>query len=291
MKFPRILNASGCWVISKSQMNNLIKETGLKVIISKTCTLYPEKGNPKPNYFNGNGFSLNCMGMPNKGFYYYQNLWKYYKERNIKYIISLDTSNLEDLIYMVVEYDDYIGLHKNSEDKDLIELNLSCPNVSNRLISYNPYQLEKLLEVIGEINTKYIGYGLKLSPIIDSQLLEDVIGIINRNHRKYGKISYVVASNTIPNGCILDSEGNKILSRGYGGISGTPLKLISLGMVEQLKRGLLKDIKIMGCGGVECDKDVVDYRKMGADGVQVGRAIMNGNLEVFKDFGKLKCKM
>jgi dihydroorotate dehydrogenase (fumarate) len=273
----RIMSASGAWAVTKKDMDILVKKWKFQTIVSKTCTLEPKVGNPEPNFINlrRERLSLNCMGMPNHGFEYYKNLLPYFQNQGVNYILSLDGTNIDDLIHMLVKYNSFV------KSPQVVEINLSCPNTSNTIPSYSIQHLEKLLfKNIRLFDLSNLDIGLKLSPLLDPNLLIETAAIINKFSVRKSIISHVVCSNSIPNGLLLDEEQSPVLSARFGGISGYPAKLIALNNVYRLHKMLEPNIQIIGCGGIETMKDVQDYLSCGASGVQIGRAIHTNSLKL-----------
>ena len=114
---------------------------------------------------------------------------------------------------------------------------------------------------------------MKLSPYLDHNLCEKIINIINKNNDR-NLIKYIVLSNSIPN-CLILNNNKPVLSNTYGGLSGKLNKFISLSNVHYFKGKLNKDIKIIGCGGIQTIDDVNDYLNNGADYVQLGSCFYN----------------
>ena len=139
-----VMPASGAWAVTRENMDTLITKWKFTTVVSKTCTFYPKRGNPLPNFINfpSRRFSLNCMGMPNYGYAYYRNLLPYFNERGISYILSVDGTNFFDLIRMLDDYSTYI------KSPEIVEINLSCPNTLNTIPSYSLDYFENLLEKI-----------------------------------------------------------------------------------------------------------------------------------------------
>ena len=290
----RVMNASGCWAITEKQINEIANLSDNQTIITKTCTMKPNKVNPYPNYMRINESTfINCMGMPNMGYDYYKNLWyKYYVDYKT-FIISMDASNWNDLKTMLHDYDEHIGLEKGFNIScELVELNVSCPNVGNvnsirRLIAYDPKSLNELLEKLQELNLTYINFGIKLSPTPDVELVNEIAEVLN----KYVDIvKYIVCSNSIPNCLILNNEsGNAILSNKTGGVSGLPSKLLSISNVYQYSKILDSSITIIGCGGIETMEDIKDYFCAGAKCVQLGNIIYDKGCGVIEELQNELC--
>lgn len=262
------LNASGCWCSSEKQLDELYN-TKLNVIVTKTCTLNPKSGNPEPTYYKLDNIHINSKGLPNKGYDYYKNLYKKYCVINKKFILSvaweMDEMNTLELLK---DYDNIVI------KKELVELNLSCPNLNYEIPSYNVELLDKILKLINNLDLKNIFFSLKLSPYLDHLLCNKVINVINNNNLLgKGIYKYVVLSNSIPN-CLMLNNNIPVLSKIYGGLSGNLNKYISLSNVYYFK-DKLKDIQIIGCGGIENINDINNYLNNGADYIQLGSCFYN----------------
>ena len=274
-RIHRIMSASGAWAVTKEDMDILAKKWKFQTIVSKTCTLQPKTGNPHPNFVNlpRERISLNCMGMPNHGYQYYRNLLPYFQNNGVNYIISLDGSDIDKCIDMLVDYDKFANIPQ------VVEINLSCPNTSAKIPSYSLEHLDDLLGKLQIGEFPNLAIGLKLSPILDPELIIKTSARINRFSSRNRWITHIVCSNSIPNGLQLDDNHNPVLSARFGGISGYPAKLLALSNVYKLRMMLEPNIQIIGCGGVENMKDVQDYLRCGASGVQIGRAIYTKSLK------------
>ena len=255
-----ILNASGCWCMNEEQLDELYS-SGLGGIVSKTCSIFSKQGNAEPNYYRKEtNIHFNCKGLQNLGYQYYRNLSKKYTEK--PYIISLAFDNYDDLKVVLHDYEKYAD-----ENPVLVELNVSCPNLHSgtTIIGYNPYQLKKLLNILKDYNLNNIKFGLKLPPYLQLDLMDEIIKSIN----EYGDIvKYIVLSNSIPN-CLPLENGEPVLSKIVGGMSGKANKYISLSNVVYFSKYLNKEIKIIGCGGIDTLNDIMDYLNNGASFVQL----------------------
>ena len=298
MQFPSnlstIMNASGCHCRTKTQLDSLVA-SGMKTIITKTCTLFPNKGNVHPVFLEiGNNASVNCLGMPNLGYSYYRDLYLEYKLRGITYIISIDASNSEQLLEMLQDYDSYLSnlkqeLRISAKCQEYVEINVSCPSTTcPRIIAYDILAFARLLETIKSLDLANIVIGIKLAPYIDKILLEQVANIIIQ-YSTSARIKYIVCSNSIPNGMVIDNKtGLPKLSAKTGGISGTVNKLISISNVYQFnqifKSKSSTDIKIIGCGGIENADDVKEYLQAGAYSAQIGRMLYLYGTSILTNF-------
>jgi dihydroorotate dehydrogenase len=267
----KFINASGCWASNEEQIDKLF-DTKLNYIVSKTCTLYPNKGNEEPTYYKLDNIHINSKGLPNEGYYYYKNLYSKYSSKNKPFILSVAWEhNNKNTLKLLKDYDNFVS------KQELVELNLSCPNLNHEIPSYNELLLDKILKLINNLNLNNLIFSLKLSPFLDHQLCNKIINVINQNITNKYKFRYIVLSNSIPN-CLILQNGEPVLSNIYGGLSGKLNKMISLSNIHYFKHKINKLIELIGCGGIENIQDVNDYLNNGASYVQLGSCFYDSNL-------------
>jgi len=270
------MNASGCWCSDEVQIKKLY-DSELGAIVTKTCTLLPKDGNPEPTYYKLDNIHINSKGLPNKGYYYYKDLYNKFDDSK-PFILSVAWEhNKNNTITILKDYDSFVNKY------ELVELNLSCPNLNHSIPSYNYELLDKILKIISNLKLEKLYFSLKLSPYLDHCLCDKIIETININN-KNKLIKYIVLSNSIPN-CLILKNSKNVLSNIYGGLSGKFNKFISLSNVKYFKEKLDKNIKIIGCGGIENIDDVNDYLNNGADYVQLASCFYNqdiNNLNITK---------
>lgn len=292
-KFNIIMNASGCYSRTYSQLKELCFNTHHNTIITKTCTKIESIGNVLPNYKEiSEDICINALGIPNEGYYYYKHIFLdlIYDNsmKNINYIISMDTTHIDDLCFMLKDYDDEITKIKYTE-KQFIELNISCPNLNNTILSYDIEKLTHLLNIIDNLKLNNIYFGVKCSPYLDKSLLTK-IALLFIKHSNI--IKYIVCSNTIPNGLYIDlmklnnyNKDNIYLTNKFGGISGVVNKYISLSNIYQFNmifKTYKCDIKIIGCGGIFNYHDILEYLYIGSCGVQIGYSLYSNGIDFIK---------
>jgi dihydroorotate dehydrogenase len=195
------------------------------------------------------------------GYEYYKKISIDCTENEKPIILSVSYESLEEIENIFCDYDK--SVHKNV----LIEINLSCPNIHSRIKGYHKKEIHKLLDFLSTLDLKFIKIGLKFPPFFEIEFIKRLSAILN-NYTHI--LKFIVVSNTIPNALVLNKENNEpILSKKYGGISGKFNKYISLSNVMTFSEILNKEIKIIGCGGIETINDVFEYLKYGASFVQV----------------------
>mgnify|MGYP003348351106 CR=1 FL=1 len=120
-----IMNASGCYCRTKTQMDALVM-AGMKTIITKTCTLLPNNGNMYPTFIEiDNDTSINCLGMPNMGYSYYKDL--YLKKGKYGLYVEWDTNKVSinaEFGHKPIETITYVDVFKYLEKDKLLNPNV-----------------------------------------------------------------------------------------------------------------------------------------------------------------------
>lgn len=260
-----ILNASGCWVINSQQIKSL-DNSNLGGIVSKTCSIFSKNGNDNPNYYYDkiNNVHFNCKGLPNYGYNYYRNI----SDNILKpYFLSIAFDKIENMLAILKDYDWY-NIKIDEADyycKKLVEINMSCPNVHSRIPGYHIEELKEVCEFLKQQKFNNLSFGLKLPPYFEIEFIVQLADILN-NYSDV--IKFITMSNSIPNALSM-VNGEFILSKVYGGLSGKINKYISLSNIYTIRKHLSSEIKIIGCGGIETIDDIKDYQKVGANFFQL----------------------
>ncbi len=267
-----IYNASGPWCTTKKELMD-IGQSAAGAIITKSCTLLAREGNPTPRYFENNLGSINSMGLPNKGYQYYQSIAEEITAKFQKpYIVSVSGLSLENNMRIL----ESLQTQKNIA---AIELNLSCPNVVGKAqTAYDFPQVVKVLRAIAPLNK--IPIGIKLPPYFDFIHFQEMAAIINQY-----PIAFVTCVNSIGNGLLIDIEKEAVVIQpkgGFGGIGGDYIKPTALANVCKFRELLRADISVIGCGGIKTGQDVFEHLLCGADAVQIGTQFMSEKATCFK---------
>ena len=255
-----IMNASGCWSMNEEQIDELYNSE-LGGVVTKTCSIFSKNGNKEPNYYKDGDIHFNSKGLPNNGYDYYKNLAKKYTKK--PYILSIAYTNIHELLTILNDYDYYLDYYLDR--CSLVEINLSCPNVDTRIPGYHLEDIENIL-----IHLKAADYdiniGFKLPPYFEIEFIHNLSNLLNKYE---ACIYFIVVSNSIPNGFPTTQNKEPILENVYGGVSGKLNKYIALSNVRTFSEKLNKSVCIVGCGGIENNKDVLEYFKYGASFVQL----------------------
>ncbi|HEY8390852.1 MAG TPA: dihydroorotate dehydrogenase [Clostridia bacterium] len=223
-------------------------------ICTKGLTYEKRLGNPVPRIAETPMGMLNSVGLQNPGF-------KGFVEEDLPYLKTLDTVVIANIAGSVVE--DYCRLAEalNDCDVDMVELNISCPNVKEGGMAFG-VKPESIKNVVGSVR-KYCKKPLivKLSPNV-ADITE------NARAAEDNGADAISLINTV-SGMAVDIYTRKpILARTIGGLSGPAIKPIALKMVWQVYNTV--KIPIIGMGGISSAKDILEFMLCGASLVQVG---------------------
>ncbi len=261
-----IMNASGCWCTTEKELDDLYYSNA-GAIVSKSGTMCPRNGNPKPRFFmDGVGVtSINSMGLPNLGYEFYL---AYGKKITMKpFIQSVHPFSLDELDTMLAR------IEIASTKRNLVEINITCPNIMNGSNTNTFENFEKYMDRINQNTSEKNICGLKLSPLFEP----DHFDIMSRLLLKYN-IGFITCVNSIPNGLIIDprTETTQIYPKsGLGGIGGTYCKPTALSNVYNFSQRLADKIDIIGCGGICSGPDAFEHILCGAKAVQLGTYLVN----------------
>ncbi len=270
---------NGAYIGSKTteDMQVLINSQAGAVVVG-SISVKPRKANTGPGYWRHKKdfYSLNSYGMPNGGIAYFTT--------ELPKIVKLAHANNKPLIANIVGFanQEFVQLIALAQESgcDMVELNLSCPNVwdagkQKRIISYHADLVKELLDAI-TASRPHIKISAKISPL-PPDTLREVAGVIAES----GVVSAVVATNSYPN-ALVDVNTRLADEQSLAGITGPALKPISLGVVKQLSELLPHTIDIVGCGGIGSIDDLNDYLAAGAKAVQVVTALVEEGTQLFE---------
>lgn len=236
-----------------------LREPGMVVL--KTVTLHPRKGNAPPRIVEVAGGILNSIGLPNEG---------------VDHLIDVTLARMrgrcaalmvnvagERLPEFGVIGEKLAAAHRaRPGDFQAVELNLSCPNVESGFpFAKSPELARECVRLVRQ----HVDLPLfaKLSPNV-----ADIVEIADAC-RAGGADGFTLINTAL--GMALDwKTGRPKLGGGHGGFSGPALKAQAVYLVHTVAKKL--GLPIIGAGGVETAEDVMEMLAAGAQAVQVGTA-------------------
>lgn len=242
-------------------------ENGVGIVTTKSYTINPRKGHISPVVATYSEGLLNSMGLCNPGIDDGIREIDYLKEHTNKpVIISIFATSTKDFISLT---------HKTNKSKaDFLELNLSCPNVSNEFGTPLAGSPDKVYEIVSKVKTiSQIPLITKLSPNVYD------IKSIAKSVEDAGADA-ICMINTVGPGMLIDIRMKKpVLHNKFGGMSGACIKPLAIKLIYQVSSAV--KIPIIGMGGVSTGEDVIEFMMAGSTLVGVGTAVYSRGIEVF----------
>lgn len=265
-----ICNASGPLDSTLDELET-IASSASSTIMMKSCTIEPRKGNEEPRYIRLPLGAIQSMGLPNLGYQEYVKFASQLKNHNKPIIASIAGLSVDDYKIMVEAF--------QKSEANLIEVNLSCPNLEGKpQVGYDFQQTENVLSAISNLGDKPLG--LKLPPYHDFVHHQQMAKFI----KKY-KISFITCINSIGNTLIIDPETETPIikpKKGFGGLCGDYIKPVALANVRAFYELLKDEVSIFGVGGIKSGMDAFEFLLAGADAVQVATIFEKEGPSCFK---------
>jgi dihydroorotate dehydrogenase (fumarate) len=264
------MNAAGARCVTKEELEGLGRSRS-GAIVTKSMTLEPRQGNPEPRYFGFPGGSINSMGLPNLGYRAYAQLIPALKTFGKPVIASVAGFTEEDFVT--------IARTINQSQPDLIEVNLSCPNIPGEpQIGYDCKASERLLARVREVVSAPMG--VKLPPYFDPAHQEQMARVLERIG-----VDFLSLINSVGNGLVVDAEQETVVIKpkgGFGGLGGTLIKPVALANVRAFWKLFGGRLPIIGTGGVMTGRDAFEHVLCGASAVQIGTVLVEEGYGVFE---------
>lgn len=240
-------------------------EAGAGAVVTKSLGLKARMGHPNPTVVNvGCGF-INSMGLPNPGVEEYAEEIETAKSSGETVIIASVYGALPEELAEAAARVEKAGV-------DAVELNLSCPNVEGvgMEVGQDPRLVQNIVKAVKRAVD--VPVFAKLTPNVSD------IKVLAKAAADAGADG-LVAINTIRAIAIDLETGRPILSSKLGGLSGPAVKPVALRCVYEASQAV--SVPVIGCGGVTCWQDAVEFLLAGASAVQIGTAIAYRGLDIF----------
>lgn len=264
---PLVL-ASGVLGTSASLMERVARE-GAGAVTSKSAGPEPRAGHPNPVALAWQIGVLNAIGLTNPGAREEVDVLREAGRRLRAMGVPLFASIFAPRVEDFAETAKTIA----EAEPDLIEINISCPNVASEFGTPFSASEESAAEVTRAVRQAVsLPLSVKLAPNVPQ------IGRIARAVVLEGADA-ITAINTMPAMLIDAQAGKPVLSNLTGGLSGPALKPIALRCVWEIARSV--SVPIIGTGGVSSGEDAAEMLMAGATLVGVGSAVWQHGPAVF----------
>ncbi len=250
-----VMEASGTFG-SGMEYSEFVDLSKLGAVVTKGVANVPWPGNPTPRIAEVYGGMLNAIGLQNPGI-------DVFVSRDIPFLKQYDTKIIVNVCGKTTE--DYCAVVERlaNEPVDMLEINISCPNVKEGGIAFG--QDPKAVEAITKEIKKYAKQPviMKLSPNVT-----DIT--VMAKAAEAGGADALSLINTLT-GMKIDIERQTFaIANKTGGMSGPAVKPVAVRMVYQVANAV--DLPIIGMGGICNADDAMEFILAGATAVSVGTA-------------------
>ena len=266
-----VIAASGTFGFGR-EFNEIYDISQIGGISTKGMTLEPRLGNPVPRIAEGASVILNAVGLQNPGVeHFIAHDLPFLREKGVVVIANVAGKVLEDYGNICARLDGLV---------DMVELNISCPNVKAGGMAFGikPQSIEEVTRV-SKRSLKKTPLIVKLSPNVES-ISVNAVAAAN------GGADCLSLINTLT-GMAVDIEKRRpIIANNTGGVSGAGIKPVALKMVYDASHAV--KIPVIGMGGITCGTDAIEFLMAGARAVQVGTANftdVNAMPRIIKEMG------
>ena len=241
---------------SGEEYSEFVDINALGAVTTKGVASEPWEGNPTPRVAETHGGMLNAVGLQNPGV-------DVFAKRDIPFLRQFDTKIIVNVCGHSEE--EYLDCVKRlaDEDVDMLEINISCPNVKEGGIAFgtDPKAVEEITRKVKEVAKQPVI--MKLSPNVT-----DIVEMAKAAER--GGADALSLINTITGMKIDIDKQDFVLANKTGGLSGPAIHPVAVRMVYQVANAV--DLPIIGMGGIATAEDAIEMILAGATMVSVGTA-------------------
>ena len=250
-----VMTASGTFG-SGAEYGEMVDLNGLGAVVTKGVANVPWPGNPTPRIAETYGGMINAIGLQNPGI-------GVFAKRDIPFLKQYDTKIIVNVCGRTTE--DYVEVVERLGDEpvDMLEINISCPNVKEGGIAFG--QDPKAVEAITREVKKHAKQPviMKLSPNVT-----DIT--VMAKAAEAGGADVISLINTLTGMKIDINRRTFAVANKTGGLSGPAVKPVAVRMVYQAANAV--KIPIIGMGGIMNAEDALEFILAGATAVSVGTA-------------------
>lgn len=229
----------------------------LGAVVTKGVANVPWPGNNTPRIAETHAGMLNAVGLQNPGV-------DVFCKRDLPFLKQFDTKVIVNVCGKTTkDYCEVVERLADEESVDLLEINISCPNVKEGGIAFgqNPCSVEEITKEVKKVAKQPII--MKLSPNV-TDITETA------KAAQAGGADALSLINTLTGMKIDIERQNFVLANKTGGLSGPAIKPVALRMVYQVANSV--DLPIIGMGGITNAADALEFILAGASAVAIGTA-------------------
>jgi len=250
-----VMTASGTFG-SGAEYSEFVDLNKLGAVVTKGVANVPWEGNQTPRIAETYGGMLNAIGLQNPGI-------DVFCKRDIPFLKQFDTKIIVNVCGRTEE--DYCAVVERlaDEDIDMLEINISCPNVKEGGIAFgqDPKAVEAITKAVKRVARQPVI--MKLSPNV-----ADIT--VMAKAAEAGGADVLSLINTLTGMKIDINRQAFAIANQTGGLSGPAIKPVAVRMVYQVANAV--KLPIIGMGGIATAEDAIEFILAGATAVSVGTA-------------------
>lgn len=258
-----IIMASGTFGFGR-EYGKLYDVSCLGGISGKGLTLHPKAGNPGIRVYETASGMLNSVGLENPGVAaFLEKECPYWETLDTARLVNLGGGTLEDYVLgaEMIQQDAEARAAQGKTAVDMIELNISCPNVKEGGIAFGIKTAEAQKVVKAVRRATKLPLAIKLSPGA-----ENIVEMAQMCQEEGADAVSLI--NTISGMKIDVRRRSSVFNNLYAGLSGPAIKPVALRMVHQVAQNV--SIPVIGMGGITSATDIIEFIMAGAAVIQVG---------------------
>jgi len=252
-----LMTASGCCGYGE-ELCNVFPLKKLGALVTKSITKEPREGHRPPRTAECTSGMLNAIGLANVGIdAFLTDKIPFLEKQDTKVIVNVAGSTVDEYVQVCERLNDQPRV-------DMVELNISCPNVDVGGIEFGtqPTLTEQTVAKVRKVFKRPII--AKLAPNV-TDIAAIALAAENGGADALSVINSVVGMAVAPYTWQTRITNNK------GGLTGPAIKPIALAMVDAVHTKC--KLPIIGIGGIQNAMDVVEFLLCGATAVQIGTAL------------------
>ncbi|MCI8975499.1 MAG: dihydroorotate dehydrogenase [Lachnospiraceae bacterium] len=248
-----VMTASGTFG-SGMEYSDFVDLNRLGAVVTKGVANIPWPGNPTPRVAETHGGMLNAIGLQNPGI-------DVFVERDLPFLSQYDTRVIVNICGKSVE--DYLEVVERLSDEkaDMLEINVSCPNVKEGAIAFGQ-RADCLYDITSQIKKR------ARQPVI-MKLSPNVTDITEMARAAEAAGADAISLINTLTGMKIDIHRRSfVLANKTGGLSGPAIKPVAVRMVYQASHAV--KIPVIGMGGIATADDAIEFLLAGASAIAIG---------------------
>ena len=256
-----ILTASGCAAAGR-ELGQFFDVSAIGAVVTKSIMLRPRSGRATPRMAETPSGMLNSIGLQGPGIdSFLTNDLPWLNAHGARTVVSIAGGST----------DEYVALAKRlyNHKVDLIEVNISCPNVESRgqVFACDPLAAARVISAVRRAAHPNTPVFAKLSPDVTD------IGQIARSVAEAGADGISLINTLL--GMVIDTATMRPALGGVtGGLSGPAIRPVAVRCVWQVHQAV-PHLPLLGMGGIRTGQDALQFILAGASAVSVGTTVFN----------------